>query len=180
MIATCIHCGGDCRITSGEEIYPHRPDLHHKPIWKCDPCDARVGCHQEDPSRPLGFAANAELRKARMMLHNMKLDPLWKGQETRRGDVYKFLANALGIKKEDCHTGHFDLERCRAAWVALKDQSPQSISAWAEARRINAKEDRSDRKRRKHGRRGRRQSADINITGPMFCPKQASLNEIPW
>ncbi|MGI9484465.1 MAG: zinc-finger-containing protein [Geminicoccaceae bacterium] len=53
MIATCLHCGGDCRLTDGAEIYPHRPDLADKQIWKCDACKARVGCHP-DTTDPLG------------------------------------------------------------------------------------------------------------------------------
>ena len=38
MSATCLRCGGDCRLTNGTEIYPHRPDPAEKKIWKRDAC----------------------------------------------------------------------------------------------------------------------------------------------
>lgn len=105
--ATCLHCGGDCRLTSGAEVYPHREDLHDRPIWKCDGCSATVGCHRKT-IRPLGHAADKETRRARMLLHDRMLDPLWLSEPDRksaRSHVYKFLTWALGINRNECHTG---------------------------------------------------------------------------
>ncbi|MGI9501816.1 MAG: zinc-finger-containing protein, partial [Geminicoccaceae bacterium] len=68
--ATCLHCGGDCRLTDGAEIYPHRPDLFDKQIWKCDPCAAWVRCH-DGSTDPLGYAADLPTRIARIKLHHL-------------------------------------------------------------------------------------------------------------
>lgn len=185
--ATCLHCSGECRLTDGVEVYPHRPDLYHKHFCACDPCKARVGCH-DGTTTPLGHAANKPPRDARRMLHKRRLDPLWKGEPDKpsrraaRVRTYKFLAWALGIDSEQCHTGMFTIERCREAWVALRGQTPETIRQWNDARRTAAQEARSDRKRRKHGRPRRKASRDgaKSIRGPLFCPKQAALNEVPW
>lgn len=76
----------------------------------------------------------------------------------------------------------FDVNRCRDAWRALKEQTPATIRAWNDERRTFAQETKSDRQQRKHGRRRRKASRDYvkPITGPQFCPKQAALNEVPW
>ena len=184
MTATCLHCGGDCRLTNGVEVYPHRTDLYPKLFYVCDRCDASVGVHS-GTEKPLGHAADKPTRNARMLLHEQILDPLWKNEPDRRAArrwVYKFLAKALGIEREDCHTGMFTIERCRDAWRALKDQTPETIRAWNDSRRAAGQEGRTDRKRKKHGRRRRRASRDDvkPITGRDFCPKQAALNEVPW
>ncbi|MGI9499731.1 MAG: zinc-finger-containing protein [Geminicoccaceae bacterium] len=162
MTASCLHCGGACRLTDGAEVYPHRPDLHDKPIFVCDHCDARVGCHP-GTTRALGFACDAKTRNACMLLHDRMLDPLWKEEADRKTDrraAYKFLAKALGIEAHDCHTGMFTLERCRDAWRALQGQTPETIRQWNDARRSFVQEAESDRKRKKHGRRRRRASRD--------------------
>ena len=115
--ATCLHYNSQCRLTDGAEIYPHRPDLAEKQIWKCDPCLATVGCHPGG-TNPLGHAADKATRNARMMLHEQMLDPIWQNEpdkpsrKTTRRRVYKFLAFALDIAPEDCHTGMFTIERC--------------------------------------------------------------------
>ena len=182
--ATCLHCDGDCRLTNGVEVYPHRPDLADKQIWKCDPCQATVGCHPGG-TRSLGHAANKRTRDARMKLHELMLDPLWENEPDRKAArrwVYKFLTKALGIKREDCHTGMFTIERCRDAWRALKDQTPETIRSWNAARFDAVQEAKTDQENRRRGRRGRRASRDDvkPITGAMFCPKQAALDEVPW
>lgn len=76
MTLNCPSCNLACRLTDGAEIYPHRPDLRHKPIWKCDGCGAYVGCHP-NTTTAMGIPANAALRSARVILHNEMLDPLW-------------------------------------------------------------------------------------------------------
>jgi hypothetical protein len=54
----CCGCKSEVqvRLTDGSEIYPHSPDLHHIPFWKCDACKNYVGCHwkTKDRTRPLG------------------------------------------------------------------------------------------------------------------------------
>ncbi|MDR3488742.1 MAG: zinc-finger-containing protein [Bradyrhizobium sp.] len=159
----CPECKTAARLTDGREIYPHRPDLADKPIYVCDGCTGYVGCHP-GTTKPLGTPANYELRNARSKLHNLMLDPLWmeawrdpayaadreadasgrkRTAQQRIGDiqrcartrVYEYLADKLGLTREQCHTGEFDLETCRRAWTALKGVSYSEIRAWARERR---------------------------------------------
>ena len=100
--AICAHCGSKCRLTNGKEIYPHRSDLHALFFWKCDPCSAYVGCHKAGMSdnnpegkKPLGTAADAELRRLRQQVHST-VDPIWQNAKHRgraRQAVYKALTN---------------------------------------------------------------------------------------
>lgn len=149
----CGSCArGSVRLTDGREIYPHRPDLHEKPIWKCDGCGGYVGCHPGS-QRALGTPADAALRKARMILHDQLIDPLWMKadkcglytpeddtarwtiRKAARGRVYGFLADKLGLTRKQCHTGMFDIETCRCAWTALRGVSYPDIRAWHQARK---------------------------------------------
>lgn len=123
----CTACARDCELTTAAELYPRRPDLARVPVWICRGCGARVGCHP-GTERALGTPANAELRRARRMLHNSLLDPLWKHADRarfgkaaiRRARVYRWLGEQLGIPREDVHVGCFDIETCRRAWRALR------------------------------------------------------------
>ena len=160
MTTTCLHCEGGCRLTDGKEVYPPCPDLHHKHFYVCDHCDARVGCHP-GTTTPLGYAADKPTRDARSMLHELMLDPLWNSAPNpsrARRWTYKFLANALGIKREHCHTGMFSIERCREAWKAIRYQTPATIQQWNDARRIAAQEAETDRNRKKRGQPRRKAS----------------------
>ena len=96
----CCGCGTDiqARLTDGREAYPHRRDLHSLPFWKCDTCGNFVGCHHKTKERtkPLGCIPTKELKAARQHIHKI-LDPLWKQNRIRRGDLYSLLADKLGI-----------------------------------------------------------------------------------
>ncbi len=97
---------------TGEVIYPHRPDLHKKKFWRCRPCDAYVGCHGAT-YEPLGILANPELRLLRRKAHDA-FDVRWEGKgKGVRNSCYKALAETLGIDKNECHIGQFDIEMCR-------------------------------------------------------------------
>lgn len=147
----CPDCKVEARLTDGMEIWPHRPDLHAKPIWTCDGCGGRVGCHP-GTTDPLGTPAGPELRRARGDLHEKRLDPLWrealesgfyKGKsryrngivKTARTRVYEWLADRLSLLPEQTHVGMFDMETCKRAWAALEGVSYADIRAWAHARR---------------------------------------------
>lgn len=102
---TQIYCCGckhevEARLTDGYEIYPHRPDLITIPFWKCDTCKNYVGCHHktERPTTPLGPIPTPEIRKMRTRIHN-KMDPLWQSGKYKRGQVYKLIADGLGVKR---------------------------------------------------------------------------------
>lgn len=88
------------RLTDGKEIYPQRWDLHSLPFWKCDECGNSVGCHHKTtkPTQPLGCIPTPALKIARMEIHKI-IDPLWKLGGKKRSDIYKKIAEEMGIEK---------------------------------------------------------------------------------
>lgn len=137
----CLECDLDCALTNGREVYPHRKDLAKTPVWICRRCNARVGCHPGS-IRPLGFPANEALRKARALLHDRMLDPLWRDADDslgpyqqRRLRVYRYLSETLKIPRDQTHTAMFDLDTCRRAWRALKGVTYQMIHDRREAQK---------------------------------------------
>lgn len=45
-------------------------------FYRCRPCDAVIPC-KSGTKKPIGTMANAELRKARVILRHSRFDPLW-------------------------------------------------------------------------------------------------------
>ena len=132
---TCPYCNKPAAQVTGKEIYSHRPDLAKKVFWQCAPCGAYVGCHEPgkgygDGTRPLGRLANAELRAAKMSVHQL-FDPMWRDGAMTRRQAYKWLANRMGIRVDDCHVGEFDVKQCHEAiahcsnWLAAAADVPQ-------------------------------------------------------
>lgn len=125
----CPYCGEFAKHVKGNVIYPHRSDLAFKNFYLCEPCKAYVGCH-DGTLRPLGRLADADLREAKQAAH-AAFDPIWRARWERksaadpaykksmaRGGRYKKLAELMGIPKDDCHIGMFDIAQCRQV-VAL-------------------------------------------------------------
>ena len=108
-VVLCDYCGHVALLVTGPKLYPHRPDLYEKRMYRCDPCDAHVGCHP-GTTIPLGRLANAELRKAKMDAHGA-FDPLWHGGN--RKAAYAWLSKALEIPANRCHIGMMDVDDCR-------------------------------------------------------------------
>lgn len=102
-----IYCCGceskvDARLTSGKEIYPHRPDLFSIPMWKCDSCKNYVGCHHKtkDRTRPLGCIPTKAVMQLRKKIH-ATLDPIWKNskrKQVRRRALYAIISEKIGRK----------------------------------------------------------------------------------
>ena len=110
-IPNCDYCGNPAEKVKGTDIYPHRPDLHHKRFYRCLPCNAYVGCHARS-GEAFGRLANAELRAAKVRAHGA-FDPLWEeGKFSSRTKAYAWLASAMGLTKDECHIGMFDLKQC--------------------------------------------------------------------
>jgi hypothetical protein len=117
----CCGCSRDvsARLTDGCEVYPHRPDLHGLPFWKCDTCGNHVGCHHKtsDRTRPLGVIPTPEMKRARQHIHAI-LDPLWKSGHLKRGQVYARLQEALG---HPYHTAELrTIEEARTVYRAVQ------------------------------------------------------------
>lgn len=81
-------------LTTGKEIYPHRPDLFDLKFFKCPECGGYVGTHK-DSGEPLGCIVSAEVKKARIKIHNI-IDPLWKSGKMKRQEIYKKLSEFIG------------------------------------------------------------------------------------
>jgi hypothetical protein len=118
----CCGCGDqvDARLTDGQEIYPHRPDLSYLPFWKCDECGNYVGCHHktDKPTRPLGCIPTPELMKARSHIHAV-LDPIWKSKTLSRRQAYKRVSAELGYKY---HTANIkSIEEARKVYRVVAD-----------------------------------------------------------
>jgi len=97
-----IYCCGcmkvvEARLTDGNEIYPHRLDLHNLPFWKCDRCGNYVGCHHKTKNRikPLGCIPTTEIKNARKEIHTI-LDPIWKSGRVDRKTLYAAISEHLG------------------------------------------------------------------------------------
>lgn len=120
-----IFCTGcqftvEARLTDGAERYPHRPDLSNIPFWHCDSCGAWVGCHHKTKQRtkPLGYLALPELFKARVAIHDI-IDPLWKSDKIKRGQIYAHIAKKLGYQY---HTGELrSLEEARTVYKIVAE-----------------------------------------------------------
>jgi len=106
----CCACGKEkpVRLTDGEEIYPHRADLHHKNFYKCDDCGNYVGCHNGTETA-LGCLPTPELRAKRSRIHAV-LDPLWRNTTKRnktRSELYREISDRIG---KQFHTGEIQTE----------------------------------------------------------------------
>lgn len=122
----CGECGQPCGLVDGRTVYPTRPDLAEKVIWRCAECGAYVGVH-EGTTQPLGAPAGPETRRARERAHGA-FDPLWARKMHRdgvskseaRGAAYQWLAAQLGVAPTDCHIGMMDAATAtRAAEICL-------------------------------------------------------------
>lgn len=120
----CPYCTKPAVFHSSSAHVYHGRD--YGPIYHCEPCEAWVGCHPNTET-PLGRLADKALRQAKIKVHAV-FDPIWKARWARksgadskykkhmaRGGRYKRLAELMGIPREECHIGMFDLERCEAA-----------------------------------------------------------------
>jgi hypothetical protein len=114
----CPYCNIAADLVTANEVYGSTK-FGEKKIWRCVPCDARVGCHGST-AVPLGTLANAELREMRMRAHKV-FDAHWRLAEKRDGCprwqartlAYKWLAKKLGITREACHIAMFDSFTCQ-------------------------------------------------------------------
>jgi hypothetical protein len=116
MTLLCPYCGAQATLHKDSSVVYHK---NFGPIWACLPCGAWVGCHP-GTMKPLGRLANKQLRDAKVAAHKA-FDPLWQRKmkesgwrrRSARSMGYKWLAAQLGIPKEECHIGMFNLEQCQ-------------------------------------------------------------------
>lgn len=120
----CCQCADhvDARLTSGAEVYPHRPDLADVPRWICDGCGNHVGTHHKtaDRTRPLGNIPSNEIKRARIHIHNL-IDPIWKTGRAKRRQIYAHISRELGY---EYHTGELKtIDEARRVYRIALDYS---------------------------------------------------------
>ncbi len=125
----CVECDRAApTLTTGREIYPHRPDLWDQSYWRCE-CGAYVGCHK-GTDLAKGRTAKKETLAARGRAHAV-FDPLWRAKSAMeglalnhcRGLAYKWLADQMQMSRESCHIG----------WMT-REQADRVVSIVAAAR----------------------------------------------
>lgn len=115
----CGECGKPCGLVDGRTVYPHRPDLANKKLWRCAACGAYVGCH-DGTVAPLGSPCGPDTRRARREAHAV-FDPLWRRKIAKEGiakrqarkAAYRWLSEQLGTEFEKTHIGMFDAAMAR-------------------------------------------------------------------
>jgi len=124
----CPYCGEPAMLKTGADLFPNRPIIARKKFYTCEPCDARVGCHDETEVA-LGTMANPELRRARRKAHQL-MDALIGALSMRttmkkyqaRGKVYEMISHKMSLPVEKCHVGSFDLTQCYQVNQYLKSK----------------------------------------------------------
>lgn len=133
-------------LVTGEQVYAHRSDLAEKWFWRCEACQAHVGCHEagrqvrgpeglvavSDGTLPFGTLANAVLRSARMAAHGV-FDPLWRSGRMRRSEAYAWMAEKLGLPFEGTHISMFDIVQCKRLMDAVDELGPRAPAEAAAA-----------------------------------------------
>lgn len=131
MPVMCPYCKQPAILVTGKEIYPHRADLMHLKFYSCVFCDAYVGCHRNGTGdKPLGTLANRRLRKERKLTH-AEVDVHWHSGNLSRTEVYKRLAEYMGLTKEETHIAMFTLEQCQKARnfaIVLENWVPKELT----------------------------------------------------
>lgn len=123
--ACCPYCDGEVRLVSNDAIYG-RTYGDWPYVYLCKPCDAYVGLHPST-DLPLGTLANRELREARKRSKSLwQVISALKGRS--RNDAYSWLADKMGIARQDCHFGHFNLDQCALALSVCQQERKQCLS----------------------------------------------------
>ena len=112
-----------CNLCGGEVVYISNANIYGKPYgsgycYFCTKCGGYVGTHKPRPKEAFGIIANSSMRKAKRICHDI-FDKLWKTR-TERQELYKRLADEMGIPFEYCHFGYFNMYQLRLAYTILK------------------------------------------------------------
>jgi len=115
----CPYCNGVPMYVDSAEVYGESFGM----IYLCRSCSAWVGVH-EGTDLAFGRLANEELRDWKKLAHNFfdklftesiinKIYPTYITGVTNREKAYIWLAEQMGIQKEFCHIGMFDVDECK-------------------------------------------------------------------
>ena len=107
----CPYCNREAERISNEFLYGKV--YGNGMAWDCRHCDAFTGC--SDDGRPIGALANKELRMARKKAR-AHVESFVTGQvdeKSVRNMVYASLTRYLGISRQVCAIGRFNLDMCQ-------------------------------------------------------------------
>jgi hypothetical protein len=85
--------------------------LESRVFYRCNPCDAYVGCHP-GTDKPLGSLANRNLRNQRQQAHAV-FDRIWKEGFKTRSQAYTWLGKKLKLTWKQFHIALFDEATCQ-------------------------------------------------------------------
>jgi ssDNA-binding Zn-finger/Zn-ribbon topoisomerase 1 len=97
----CVDCGSSMELANNGDRGMY---------YRCKgfpQCRATHGAHPN--GKPLGVPADAVTRAARRRVHE-SIDPLWRGGECSRTQVYRWLAHVL--ERRHPHVGQMSLAEC--------------------------------------------------------------------
>lgn len=107
----CPWCGNKVIVIDSRSIYGRYYGL----IAECVECKARAKLNQSFKG---GLLATPEIRQQRMLCHE-KFDSVWKKGLADRTQLYKVLANKLGIPRPACHFSYFNLTDLKRAYKII-------------------------------------------------------------
>jgi hypothetical protein len=95
--------------------------------WQCTVSGCDVACWDGSTSTP----ADGETRRVRHETHQL-FDPIWQKpgvfpgkRGLRRKQAYRWLAETMGLTRDDAHIGMFSREQCEQVQVAIQRAFPQ-------------------------------------------------------
>jgi hypothetical protein len=116
----CRYCRSPVSLVSAEEVYPGM-GLEAK-LYFCEGCGARVGVH-EGTDDPVGYLADAELRRWRRVLHEA-LRELRKPRFYQKS-VHGLIREALGVPRERARVAMLSIGEVKNMIVWLMRQGPE-------------------------------------------------------
>ena len=101
-------------------------------MFLCRPCKAYVGTHKAS-GKALGRLADNELREAKKEAHfyfdqiakTSLINKIWRKhipKTNNRTKAYMWLSRQMGIEKDLCHIGMFDVDDCKKVVEICKRQ----------------------------------------------------------
>ncbi len=72
--------------------------------------------------------ADLETRNARRVAH-AAFDPLWRETATTKGELYKDLAEYMGLEQKNAHIGHFNQEQCKQVMAFCEQLESEASDA---------------------------------------------------
>lgn len=115
----CPDCGAAMRLR--DSTRPGRPKFYS--CTRYPACRATHGATSS--GRPTGYPADAPTRAARLRAHEA-FDAFWQRAGMDRDRAYEYLAELMGLPRQDAHIGTFDQARCEKLIALLEEQERTS------------------------------------------------------